>query len=299
MKNFKLLIGAVVAFALLAIGGISLYAQRPISAPHQASDPPTQLQGNSSAATTPTIGTPVVTPALIATNSNILVTITIQITNPSVISNSVNLLQLGLPGAQSVTLGQLHDDGKNGDAVAGDSTYTIQRPFEAISSGQFQLEISAAFTGVLKRVQSLPFVLAIGTPYSYTPGGLSVIDPPGWTVNPPSVLTDVTMLSFAPPNDPHPEYGGDVTIFIWQNPDNLPPQQFFDGTTTHASDLYDNAAGGIESVTIGTNTGIKFAQVVGEATEDVYVFQRPGQFIEFDIAGNSYLALAMLGTLAF
>jgi hypothetical protein len=59
-------------------------------------------------------------------------------------------------------LGQLHDDGKNGDTIAGDGVYTIQITVNEPLAGQIQFQVSAAFKGKLKRLTS-PILTVPGT----------------------------------------------------------------------------------------------------------------------------------------
>jgi hypothetical protein len=78
----------------------------------------------------------------------------VAIPGTSVISNGVNLLQFASPGSPPLILGQMHDDGQNGDAVAGDGIFTLVVPLDQPMTGTFQMQVSAAFRGVLKRVLS-------------------------------------------------------------------------------------------------------------------------------------------------
>jgi hypothetical protein len=55
----------------------------------------------------------------------------------------------------------MHDDGQNGDAVAGDGIYTLRVPFNEAAIGQIQIQVSAAFRGVLRRVISSPINIAV------------------------------------------------------------------------------------------------------------------------------------------
>jgi hypothetical protein len=48
----------------------------------------------------------------------------------------------------------MHDDGLNGDAVAGDGIFTLQVPFNQATPGVVYLEVSAPFKGALQRVLS-------------------------------------------------------------------------------------------------------------------------------------------------
>jgi hypothetical protein len=116
-------------------------------------------------ASTPTVGPVAAAPSTIASRQPTTVTITAVITDPTVLPTGVNLLRIG-PGGTSTILGQLHDDGTNGDAAAGDQTYTLQVTFNEAAAGQIQLQVSAAFKGVLKRVLSntIPITVSADTP---------------------------------------------------------------------------------------------------------------------------------------
>jgi len=102
---------------------------------------------------TPTIGTPAVNPTLITANTPMPVTVTIQITDPTLIAGSANLVQLNADGTSSI-LGVLHDDGLNGDSVAGDHVFSIRTTLSYKSVGIQDFQVSAAFSGSLKRVLS-------------------------------------------------------------------------------------------------------------------------------------------------
>jgi hypothetical protein len=81
------------------------------------------------------------------------ITVTASISDPSLIPASVNLLQLNANGTTAI-LGTLHDDGLNGDAFAGDLVFTLPVTLNAPIASQIQLQVSAAFKGVLQRVKS-------------------------------------------------------------------------------------------------------------------------------------------------
>jgi hypothetical protein len=117
-------------------------------------------------AATPTIGAHSASPTTVPASIPTKVTVTAVITDPSLIPGSVNLIQLS-QGTATI-LGQLHDDGLNGDAVAGDHIFTIVQTFNS-PVGQIQLEVSAAFKGMLRRVLSPSFpVLFLNTPPAFT-----------------------------------------------------------------------------------------------------------------------------------
>jgi len=101
----------------------------------------------------PTLGLVNVTPITAVIGTPTQVTVTASITDPALIPGGANLLQLNPDGSTTI-LGVLHDDGRNGDAVAGDFVLTLVVTLNAPSASQIQLEVSAAFKGVLQRIKS-------------------------------------------------------------------------------------------------------------------------------------------------
>lgn len=85
------------------------------------------------------------------------VTVTAAIDAPTLIASSVNLLQLNADGTTKV-LGSMHDDGLNGDVHPGDQVFSFAVTFNSSAESQIQLQVSAAFKGILKRLKS-PVVL--------------------------------------------------------------------------------------------------------------------------------------------
>ena len=154
----KLILGGIAAIAII-LGEVWLVAAP--QAPEQRQSTPAQARhvipdhSSATAATPPTltVGTPNATPSLITVNTSTTVTVTVQI-NPVPLPGGVNLLRLGTTGTQPTILGVMHDDGKNGDAVANDGMYTLQVVLNSSTPTPLQLEVSAAFSGSLKRVMS-------------------------------------------------------------------------------------------------------------------------------------------------
>jgi hypothetical protein len=109
---------------------------------------------------TPTIGPVSASPNLITVNTPTQVTVTVQITDSRVIPTGVNLLRLNVSGNPTV-LGVMRDDGTNGDAVAGDKTFSLRVNFNEATAGQIQLQVSGAFRGVLRRVSSTHSVVGV------------------------------------------------------------------------------------------------------------------------------------------
>lgn len=117
-------------------------------------------------------------PTVVVANVPTVMTVTIPITGASYIANSATLLRVGVGNTPTSIIGQLYDDGTHGDVTAGDHIFTAQITLDEPSVGQFQLEASAAFKGVLKRVLSLPLTIPIYQRYSQAGAPVSFGYPP-------------------------------------------------------------------------------------------------------------------------
>lgn len=179
----QIIVTAFVCVVLLVLGGAWLYGQH---LPRSVSSQPT-------ATTTPTLGTPTAVPTLITVNTSTTVTVTVSIPDSYLIPNSVNVLRLGAAGTQPAILGVMHDDGVAGDTVAGDHIYTLQVPFNETVIGQFQLQVSAAFKGLLKRIQSAITIIQVGLGVTLDTTQVTITFPPGWLVQP--VATTISASS--------------------------------------------------------------------------------------------------------
>ena len=102
----------------------------------------------------PTVGPATATPAYIVINTPTQVTVTVSITDPSLLPNGVNLLQTDSNGKTLSTVGVMHDDGANGDVTAGDKVFSYRLSVNQATVGQIYYRASAAFRGVLQRVLS-------------------------------------------------------------------------------------------------------------------------------------------------
>ena len=107
------------------------------------------------------LGTPSVKPSIIIAGTPTEVTVTIPIPDPGLVPNSVNLQRLDATGKVVGVLGSLHDDGLDGDAVVGDKTFTIRTTLTEPVAGDVRLQVSAAFRGLLRRVASAVFSIAV------------------------------------------------------------------------------------------------------------------------------------------
>jgi len=108
----------------------------------------------------PAIGTTQACPTGIAVGSSTSVTITSAISDPAVIPTSVNLLRLSASGAASA-IGQLNDNGANGDLTAGDRVFTGRVSFKEAQAGSLRLQVSAAFKAVSTPAVSEVMTIAV------------------------------------------------------------------------------------------------------------------------------------------
>lgn len=177
----KLILGGLAAIAVI-LGEVWLLAAPQAPEQHQSKSPQARIMPGHSSATAAasialTVGTPNATPSLITVNTPTTVTVTVQI-NPAPLAGGVNLLRLGATGTQPTILGVMHDDGKNGDAVAGDCIFTLQVPFNEAAAGQIQLEVSAAFPRSLQRVLSNVATVSVWNRFTDTSSQLTFAFPP-------------------------------------------------------------------------------------------------------------------------
>lgn len=107
----------------------------------------------------PGIGVPVLTPTQIPRGTPAQIVVTTSIPDASLIPASVNLQRLGTAGTR--VIGPLRDDGTQGDAVAGDRTFTAVATLTEPVAGTVSFRISAAFLGKVQRLFSPTFSLIV------------------------------------------------------------------------------------------------------------------------------------------
>jgi len=107
----------------------------------------------------PTIGAVSISPTVISVNTPTTIAVTAVITDPLLLPQSVNLIRIS--SASSAVLGVLHDDGRSGDAIAGDHVFTALVQLNESYPTPVTLQVSAAFTGLLRRVTSPPVTVAV------------------------------------------------------------------------------------------------------------------------------------------
>lgn len=120
-------LGVFVLAILTAVGaaGVWLYAQPRVA--------------------TGTFGPTAANPAYIVVNTATPVVFTAQITDPQLKKRSVVLVRLDDAGQPSDIVGRLRDDGKNGDTVAGDKTYSLRTNLNEPVVGPVNFKIAARF----------------------------------------------------------------------------------------------------------------------------------------------------------
>jgi hypothetical protein len=107
-------------------------------------------------AAAPAIGSLNADPAYIVINTLTDVTFTTHIDSDGIIPGSLNLFKTDGNGNVLGQVVTLHDDGQNGDAVAGDHTYSARLTINEATVGQEHYRVSAAFRGTLRRGVSTP-----------------------------------------------------------------------------------------------------------------------------------------------
>lgn len=137
-----------------------------------------------------TIGATSVSPASTPAGIPQVVTVTSVITDSSVIPDSVNLQRLDESGRVVAVIGALHDDGLNGDAVAGDKLFSIATTVLENATGTVRYRVSAGFLGSLLRVFSAPVSVSI----TGTATGISITSPANSAyVNTPTITIGGTV----------------------------------------------------------------------------------------------------------
>jgi hypothetical protein len=108
-------------------------------------------------AAAPFLNTPIATVDSVSVGQPTPVTIQIQIvtspTDPPLVDKGLNLLRLDALDKATV-LGAMHDDGRDGDTIAGDKSYALTVIFTEADVGKIRLQGAAAFLGRLKRILS-------------------------------------------------------------------------------------------------------------------------------------------------
>lgn len=114
-----------------------------------------------------TLGTPTLAPASIGAGTGTVVTISIPIGDPNYLAGSANLQRLAADGTVQGIVGTLRDDGRAGDATAGDGIHSLAIALTE-PAGTIRFQVSAAFRQELRRTISAPVTLTV-TPGTGSP----------------------------------------------------------------------------------------------------------------------------------
>ena len=108
-----------------------------------------------------TLGDISILPKVIPVNYDTLITVTIQISDPTYIAGSANLYQSDFNQKLIKRLATFRDDGLGGDLVANDGILTAQYHANEIKETTVSLIATAAFKGVILKVMSNPDILDV------------------------------------------------------------------------------------------------------------------------------------------
>jgi uncharacterized protein YfaP (DUF2135 family) len=114
----------------------------------------------------PSVGPITVDPPQVPVNTPSQIRVTAAITDPTLIVASPNLQRVH-PNGSITVLGSLHDDGINGDAIAGDRVFSTSVGVTESQQGQITLRVSAAFLGKLRRLFSPTFFVVVTGPQAF------------------------------------------------------------------------------------------------------------------------------------
>jgi cell wall-associated NlpC family hydrolase len=120
----------------------------------------------------------VAAPSIVSAGQSTTVTITVDIPAPNLIAQGVNLLQVNGGGRPPANLGQMRDDGLEGDAVAGDRVFTKRVAVLQTTATELGFAVSAAFRAQLTRVMSTPVIVKVWPVAGEL--GISINHPPAW-----------------------------------------------------------------------------------------------------------------------
>ena len=286
----KFIVGGFAAIAVI-LGEVWLNAAPQVPEPHQSIPPqarrviPAHPSTASATATTPTVGAPTATPATIVANTPTTVTVAVAIA-PTPLSNGVNLLRVGATGTQPTILGVMHDDGKNGDAVAGDGIYTLQVHFNETAPGEISIEVSGAFPGQLRRVVSSITSLDVFSKYSDSASNVTFLYP--------AIPANVSVAASSSTSSSHIDvfvqkpdttYSLAFTVTLVPNPSKLSLQQWFSTFIDPQHILDDSTTMTMETIANGSQALILTSAVPSDYADQfgplatAYVISKDGSRI--------------------
>ena len=216
----KLVIGAVLLAAITVIGTESWLLAKPTqrldTRASSQSPKPVPSHANVSAERgeqppeaktaavigTPTVGAPQTTPGFLTSNTASPITVSVQISDPTLIANSVNLLQLSDSNGSSNVIASMTGVGNN--------VYSVTLSLSEPAGESLVLQVSAAFKGLLKRVVSVPLTIVAISPtsrqFSSPSLPVSFFYPDNFSIQ--ATGSTMTLTDFVPSNSGGFDVGG-------------------------------------------------------------------------------------------
>ena len=277
---------------LLVVSTTAWLQAKPLAWPSFQTKIPVALQ----AATTPTVGAAAATPAFITVNTRTTVTMTVQLTDSRLLPNGVNLLRLNGTGPSTI-LGVMHDDGLNGDATANDEIFSLNVNLNEPTTGQVQLQVSAAFKGLLKRVTSGITFVDVWNAYNDITAGSRISYPPGWVASTSTTVDNEEYFSPAssPPNSDE-EYITDIVVDTIPNPTRLDLSSYY--STQAEVNYYANSDSALAFTTTSGLPAVNFSNVAGMIPTDIIAVNTGNAIIEIDDVGQQHGSDGIMNAMA-
>lgn len=142
-----------------------------------------------------TVGTVTVRPTFTPVNTATQITFTALITDTTLLANGANVQRLNAQGNPTAVLGNLHDDGLDGDAVAGDRIFTLRFTLNEPTPGRVVVRAAAGFPGLAQRIGSSSVAIDIANAASPLSIDASIAPSPnaaGWHRQDPTIAYSCT-----------------------------------------------------------------------------------------------------------
>lgn len=142
--------------------------------------------------------------------------------------------------------------------------------------------------------------------YTNTQYGFEFKLPQGWIQNKePNISKENILINFASPEaQKGPKfdfYGGELNVWIYQNPKSFSVTKFFDGNNG-GNELFHDPDGGLvktKDIIVDSRSGKRFYDVVGGSTAQIAVIDDHSRFIEIDDGFSLEILDQILSTFKF
>lgn len=239
----------------------------------------------------PTIPAPTLTPNLVTANTPTEVTATVSIPEPTLNPTTVELLRVNANGTTAV-VAEMNDTGKNGDQKPGDKVFTTKVTLDESQAGEVNLQVSAAFRGILRRSFSTVTVIQVWKNFSSQAMGLSINYPATLSVSQPQpdAVQFISPTSATLVEAPH------ILITKKSNPLSKTIFEFYKDPSQ--ADLLAQSNGIYATGILNGTLYYVFNPALSEAGMQVVVIPVPGYFIEIQNSGaSSELPTGLFGTM--